>query len=51
VMAFLLACAINSLWFVSVQRTAENEVPGAAAYYALGAGIGTASAMALSRLF
>ena len=47
--AFVVGSAISFLWFRNAREAGRSEVPGAAAVYALGAGLGTAMGMTLSR--
>jgi hypothetical protein len=48
--AFIVGTLISLLWFFNARSAALNTLPGAAACYALGAGVGTVAGAWLSRL-
>lgn len=48
--AFSIGAAISVVWWGNAKRSGHDDVPYAALWYGLGAGIGTVTGMALMRL-
>lgn len=48
--AFVTGCAISWTWWANAHRAAHDNVRGAQAAYAIGAGVGTVCGMLLGRL-
>lgn len=48
--AFAAGCAISFVWWINARSAGRSDAPGAAAVYALGAGVGTVTGMYLSAL-
>ena len=48
--AFFIGAGISYVWWGNARRSGHDDVPHAALWYGLGAGVGTITGMALMRL-